>query len=131
VRLADRAHRVGREVRARLYQVELTVAPDELVDRQVVVDVRQVDVEDLVAEERQRAKGIERVGRDHADDFAMRGDGVHRAIERRERVVGEQEPQARIEACRARLVDRLEAIQPQPRPGARADADLEREDLGG
>src|SRR4029453_11943439 len=63
----DRARGGRREGSARLPEIELAVAPNELVHRQVVVHVRQVDVEDLVAEERQRAQRVERVGRYHTD----------------------------------------------------------------
>jgi len=68
-----------------------------------------VDVEDLVAEERQRAERVERVGGDHADDLTVRLDRAHGAIERRQGIVGEEEAQPRIEPGRPRLVDRLEA----------------------
>ena len=80
---------VPRQVRARLHQIELAVATDELVHRQVVVHVRQVDVEDLVAKERQGAERVERVGGDHAHDVPVRGDRAHRAVERRQGIVGE------------------------------------------
>jgi len=89
-----------------------------------------MDVEDLVAQERQRPERVERVGGDHADDLAVRRHCGHRAIERRQGIVGEQESQPGIEAGRPRLVDRLEAIEPEAGPRARAHADLEREDLG-
>ena len=60
----------------------------------------------------------------------MGGDGVHRPIERGQRVVAEEEAEARVVARPALLVERLEPVEPERRALARAHADLEREDLG-
>ncbi|PYM94056.1 MAG: hypothetical protein DME04_09070 [Candidatus Rokuibacteriota bacterium] len=59
----------------------------------------------------------------------MRLDGAVCAVERRHRVIREQEAQAGIEAGGARLVEGLEAIEPEPGPRAWTHADLQREDL--
>jgi hypothetical protein len=60
----------------------------------------------------------------------MRRDRGESAIERRHRVVAEQEAKPRIEAGGALGVERAEAIEPGRRARPRSDADLEREDLG-
>ena len=126
---ATRGGRLGRQVPAGLDQVEPPVPSDHLVVGQVVVDVREVDVEDLVPEERERLEGVQRVHRDDAHEFPVRGDRVHRPIERGQGVVPEQEPEARVVAGPPLLVEGPEPVEPERRALARAHADLEGEDL--
>ena len=61
----------------------------------------------------------------------MVGDGLVGAVERGQRVVAEQKPEARVVPGAALLVERPEAIEPERGAHARAHADLEGEDLGG
>ena len=121
---------VAREVAARLDQVQPAVAAHHLVVRQVVVHVREVDVEDLVAQERERLERVERVQRDHADEVPMRRHRVHRAVEGGQGVVPEEEAESRVVARPPLLVEGPEPVEPEGGPLAGAHADLEREDLG-
>src|SRR5262245_28542900 len=59
----------------------------------------------------------------------MASDGGQGPIERRQRVVAEQEAETRIVPGAALLVERTEAIEPERGTDPGADADLEGEDL--
>ena len=75
-------------------------------------------------------RGFSASMRDDAHEIPVGGDGVHRPIERGQRVVSQEEPEARVVAGPALLVERAEPVEPERRALARAHADLEGEDLG-
>src|SRR5262249_42447631 len=88
-------------------------------------------IEDLVAQEGERAKRIERVEGEHAHGVPMMRHGGHGAVERGERVVAEQEAKPRVVSGPALLVERFETVEPAAGPRAGAHTDLEREGLRG
>ena len=88
--------RGSRHVRARLDEIHFSVANDDLVGRQVVVNVREMDRENFVSQKRKRLEWIQRIDRQKARQFPMFSNRFHRAIQRRHRIVGQQEAEPRI-----------------------------------
>ena len=118
-----------RQVGPRLDPENPVVAPDDLFVRQVVVHVCGVDVQDLVAQEGKRLDRIGGIERDEAAQVEMLFDRRARVLERRQRIVAQQESQLMIEIRPARLVQGAEMIQPQAGVRAHAHADFQNEDF--
>ena len=109
VELSRQPHHVGhRKIRANLDEVQLAVAPHHLFVGKVVVDVGGVHLHDLVAQERQ---GLQRIQRIQHQEAAQVDVILHRGlrhVQRRQRIVAQQDPQLRIIVGSALLIQRLE-----------------------
>jgi len=104
--------RRGRDKRASFHEIQLTVAHDEFVGRQIVVNIREVNRENFITQERKRLEGIKRIDGQETRQFTMLPNRFHRTIQCRHRIIGQQEPDARIVLGAALAIQRSKTIQP-------------------
>src|SRR6516162_5481850 len=128
--LGDVFRSSGRDIAPDFDEVQLAVAHDDLVRRQIVINVREVDRQHFVAQERERFERIQSVNRQETTELAMFANGFHRAIERRHRVITQQESNAGIVLGTPLAIEHTKAIQPHRRALPGSHADFQNEDLG-
>src|SRR5438046_1276247 len=93
-------------------EVQLAVANDDLVGRQIVVDVRQMDRQNFVAKKREGLEWIEGIDGQKTSQLAMLANRFHGAIQRRHRVIAQQESDARIILSASLAIQSAKTIEP-------------------
>src|SRR5207249_8539284 len=119
----------NRQITPNLDEVQPAITSHELIRREVVVNIGEVDVENLVPEKRERFKRVERVHRQKAGQLAVIFYGLLRSIQRRHGVVGQKKPYTRIILCPPLAVEITKAVQPHSGPLARSHSDFQNENL--
>ena len=121
----------ARQHGTRLHLVQVAFDARDLVGRQVVVDVRDVDEEGLVAQEAKRFGRPHRVEHEAAGVLAVLGNGLASQLEHVRRVVAHQVVQSAVVLAAHLVVEAAKLVQPDARLVAVADAQLEHVQLFG